>query len=326
MTDAPGVVVPGSPVSGARRPTVSVVIACYTEDRWDGLNGTVRSALRQTVPPLEVIVAVDHNSALAMRVTRELPAVRVVENTASTGASGTRNAGAFVAEGDVLAFLDDDTVASPTWVADLLDGLTADEQVVGVGGRVVASWEEGCPRWFPPEFLWVVGASYEGMAGASVEVRNVWSENMAVWRSAFERVGGFRAGFGKVGSVPQPEDTEFCIRLSAATGRPWLNLPGADVAHVVPRERATWRFFIARCRHEGRGKAEMSALGGADSLGPERLHIQRAISRGLLRDLRAGFGGDVDGWRRAATACIGLLAAVYGFGQGWLSRRVRPAS
>ncbi|RFU22392.1 glycosyltransferase family 2 protein [Geodermatophilus marinus] len=294
--------------------TVSVVIACYTEARWAGLEAAVRSALEQERRPLEVVVAVDHAPALLDRVARAFPEVRVVPNTASPGASGTRNAGARAARGDVVAFLDDDTRAAPTWLTHLVRGLEETSGTVGAGGRVAADWPGGvAPRWFPPEFLWVVGASYEGMPTGRAEVRNVWSESMAVRREDFLRVGGFRDGFGKLGGDSSPEDTEFCIRAAAATGRSWLYVPDAEIVHDVPASRATWRYFVRRCHAEGRGKAEMAALEEGTALTAERGHVLGAIPRGMWRDARRLLRGDRWGPARAVTAGAGLLAAASGY-------------
>jgi glucosyl-dolichyl phosphate glucuronosyltransferase len=315
-----------APAAGTDHPapsaTVSVVIASYTEARWDGLTAAVRSALQQDRPPLEVIVAVDHSPSLLERVRRELPEVRAIANTGAPGASGTRNAGASVAEGAVVAFLDDDTRASRTWLADLVRGLDEVPGAVGVGGRVSASWAAGvAPRWFPATFLWAVGASYEGMPGERSAVRNVWSENMAVWREDFARVGGFRDGFGKLDNTSAPEDTEFCIRIAGATGRTWLYEPEAEVVHDVPAGRATWSFFVRRCYAEGKGKAEMAALDDGTTLADERGHALQAIPRRMLRDLAAPLGGDLWGAARAVTAGAGLLAAGLGYAVGLSATR-----
>jgi GT2 family glycosyltransferase len=304
-------------IERASEPTVSVVIACYTEDRWDGLVAAVRSSFDQERPPIEVVVAVDHAPELLARVERELPEVRAVLNTGARGASGARNAGAAVARGTVVAFLDDDARAGRTWLGNLVRGLEEAPDAVGAGGRVRASWPDGkAPRWFPPEFLWAVGASYEGMPVRRTPVRNVWSENMAVWRGEFAQVGGFRDGFGKVGSNSRPEDTEFCIRIAGETGRSWLYVPEATIVHDVPSSRATWGFFVRRCYAEGRGKAELAGLSEGTALSDERSHLLVAIPRGMARELRRVLTGDLWGAARAATAAVGAVAAAWGYAVG----------
>ena len=143
-------------------PTVSVVTAAFAMGRWDGLREAVASIRAQTVQVLETIVVIDHNPALLDQAQRELAGVVVVPNTRRRGASGARNSGVAASRGQVVAFLDDDAVASCTWLEALLVHF-ADPYVVGVGGRVVPLWEGSRPRWFPQEFDWTVGGSYRGM-------------------------------------------------------------------------------------------------------------------------------------------------------------------
>jgi glucosyl-dolichyl phosphate glucuronosyltransferase len=283
----------------------SVIIACHTEKRFGQLLQAIGSALDQVPAPLEVIVAVDHNEKLCARLRAEAPGVAVVDHRGEPGASGARNAGAARARGSVLVFLDDDTRAHPGWLAGLLAPF-ADAGVVGTGGRTLAAWQRARPGWFPDEFGWVVGASYTGLPVTAAPVRNVWSENMAVRRAAFEAVGGFRAGFGKVGNVSRPEDTDLCIRVGAGGDR-WMYVPGAVVDHAVPAGRSTFRFFVRRCYWEGAGKAELAGHLGEDrDLGDERAYLTRTLPRAVLRDLARGRIG------RAAAIVAGVSAAAAG--------------
>jgi hypothetical protein len=100
--------------------------------------------------------------------------------------------------------------------------------------------------------------AYEGLPTVTAPVRNVWSGNMAVRTDAFRKLGGFRTYFGKCRSTSQPEDTDLCMRMAAATGGPWMYVPTAAVNHIVSRSHASLGFFISRCFAEGRGKAVMS--------------------------------------------------------------------
>ena len=300
----------------------SVVIAAYTFERAADLTQAVASALSQQPRPREVIVAVDNNLDLYKWVCREVRDVIPVHNQGAEGASGTRNAGASVASGSVLAFLDDDTVAAPGWLRNLTAPL-ARPDVAGVGGYVEPMWSAGAPGWMPEEFLWVVGASYLGQPRTAGAVRNVWSENMAVARDDFWAVGGFREEFGKLGQAIRQEDTDFCIRLSAALqGRNWWYEPSARIGHSVPAHRGTVRYFVHRCYSEGRGKAEMAALLGLDGgLRDERRHASRTLPQGFCREIRQAIvSREFSAAQRASAICVGLTAA----GLGYLVRRARP--
>jgi GT2 family glycosyltransferase len=258
-----------------------------------------------------VIVAVDHNAGLRERLEQSLSGITVVENRDRRGASGTRNAGAAAAKTPYLAFLDDDAIARAGWLERLLEPF-ADPHVVGTGGRVVAAWDTQRPRWFPEEFGWVVGASYSGQPRELAPVRNVWSESMAVRREVFERVGGFRMDFGKVGHTSRPEDTDLCIRMSAgASGASWVYVPSAIVDHLVPADRATFRFFLRRSFWEGQGKIEMSRhLGAERDLVSEGDYLRRTIPAGIERNLRGALArGDLSEAGRAGAIVAGIAAA-----------------
>lgn len=296
----------------------SVVIAAHSLERSADLTRAVESALGQR--PCEVVVAVDNNADLHQWVRRRLPDVLPVDHRGAPGASATRNAGARAARGGILVFLDDDTVARPGWLPNLIAPLGRPD-VAGVGGHVEPVWTAREPGWLPEEFLWVVGASYRGLPVTAAPVRNVWSENMAVARDDFWAVGGFREEFAKIGHVSRPEDTEFCLRLTAALpGRTWWYEPSARVGHRVPPHRGTLRFYLWRCYNEGQGKAELAALAGSRELRDERHHATRTLPAGIRRELRRAVGRrDVTAAQRAAAIGAGLGAA----GVGYLVRRIQ---
>jgi GT2 family glycosyltransferase len=138
---------------------------------------------------------------------------------------------------------------------------------------------------------------------------------MAVRRAAFEAVGGFRPGFGKVGLTSLTEDdTDLCIRIAASRpGGRWVYMPRAIVLHEVPRDRATFTYFLRRCYLEGAGKIHMSRLLGDDSdLGMEYQYLLRVIPAGILRALRETRVA------RAAAMILGILAAGAGASVGIL--------
>ena len=298
--------------------SISVVIACHTADRWPLLTSAVESVLGQRRRPDQTVVVVDHNPSLAARLRSWSRDATILENTSARGASGARNTGAFHAGTDLVAFLDDDAAAHPEWLANLERAFAAAPDVVGVGGRVLPDWSGRRPVWLPEEFDWVVGATHRGAPTGIAEVRNAWAENMAVRADTFRLVGGFRTGFGKLGAHSRPEDTDLCIRMAAAGGR-WLYTPDAVVSHHVPPGRSTYRFFVRRCYHEGRGKADLVALlpassGGSGPLSDERAYVRRVLPGGVVRNVaRFVRRAEVPALQRAVTILVGLAATVVGF-------------
>jgi cellulose synthase/poly-beta-1,6-N-acetylglucosamine synthase-like glycosyltransferase len=206
----------------------TVVMATYDKKRWPLLAAAVESILSNPEQrPRQVVICVDQDEELYNRIRATWPELTAVLNTRERGASVTRNAGTEFVNTPFIAFLDDDIRIQEGWLSRLL-GPFMNPSVVGTGGSVVPRWETGRPSWFPEEFDWVVGASFRGMPTAQSTVRNVWAENMAVRTDVFRAVGGFRTGFGKVGQLNSPEDTDLCIRMAAhAAGARWVYAPEA---------------------------------------------------------------------------------------------------
>jgi glycosyltransferase involved in cell wall biosynthesis len=312
---------------------VSVVICAYTEERWDPLTAAVRSAREQSQRPKEVIVVVDHNESLLARASRQLDDATVVPNSFASGLSGARNAGAAAARGGAVAFLDDDAAAaSPDWLERLAAPL-ADPGVLGTGGRVDPYWQSGRPRWFPPEFDWVVGCTYRGMPERDGMIRNPIGANMAVRRSTLEELGGFRTDTGPRRNAPAgggtagTDETELAIRAAKRwPSRRWVYVPSALVLHQVPPTRATWRFFRSRCRDEGRAKAALATLGGGSAaLSSERSYAMRELPKAVGRGIADTVARrDPGGLMRAAAVIVGLAEAAAGYAS-WSVRSRRSS-
>jgi glycosyltransferase involved in cell wall biosynthesis len=296
-----------------------VIVASFTIQRWHDLCAAVASVQAQTVPVLETIVVIDHHPGLLARARRELPSVTVIPAGGGRGASVARNTGVAASHGELVAFLDDDAVASPHWLEALL-GHFSDASVVGVGGRLDPLWATSRPRWFPPEFDWAVGASYLGMPESAEHVRNVWSNNMAIRRQVFDLVGGFRDDFGKVGARSRPEDTDLCLRAAGRQGGGiWIYEPSGAAGHRVPAERATVRYFAYRCFNEGWGKAALAALTGmTKSISSERLYTRRVLPAAVIRGLKEAVRGKASGGLRSLAIVAGFTVVMIGFLVGHL--------
>jgi glucosyl-dolichyl phosphate glucuronosyltransferase len=296
---------------------VSVVICTHDAARWGQLQATLASLDGQHRQPAETVVVVDHNRPLFGRAREELAGLVVVENSGVRGLGGARNSGIRASSGSVVAFLDDDVVASPEWLRRLSEPYS-DPDVAGVGGSAEPLWEGGRPPWFPIEFDWVVGCTYRGMPEAPHQVRNLMGCNMSYRRDVLDALGGFRLGYGC-------DETELCIRLRQRwPGRRLVYVPEGRILHRVPADRGRLGYFFSRCYFEGGSKAVVSKLVGARAgLSSERRYAQETLPDGVRR----GVGdfvreGDTHGLARAAAIVAGLATTTLGYvaGRGSLSR------
>jgi GT2 family glycosyltransferase len=305
----------------------TVVICCYTEDRWDDVVAGLRSLEAQDRRPDQVVVVVDHNEALRRRVEEFAPEVElhvdVVANGGGRGLSGARNTGVAAATGEVVVFLDDDAAAcGPEWVSSMLSHYDAPD-VWGVGGAAEPDWHGDPPAWFPDEFGWVIGCSYTGQPTQVASVRNLLGCNMSFRRDAFDEVGGFTEGMGRVGTKPVGcEETEFCIRLRQVHPEARLLYdPEVRVTHRVSPDRHRFGYFRSRCLAEGRSKAQVThSVGQGDALASERAYVRSVLPAGVLRGVRGAVRGDGGAARRAAAIVVGLVWTSVGYLAGRLRR------
>ncbi len=301
----------------------SVVICTYTEERWQNLVAAVESIQQQTISPCEIIVVIDNNQSLLERARAHLPGITVIENREQQGLSGARNSGIAVARGRYIAFLDDDAIAAPDWLEQLCR-YCANPKILGVGGIVLPLWVSKRPAWFPEEFYWVVGCSYQKMANAPTMVRNPFGGCACIRREVFETVGGFRNELGRMSTRPMGgEETELCIRAKQHwPERFFLCVSQAIIHHHIPPQRASWQYFRSRCYAEGLSKAAIAQYAGAkDSLASELTYMLHTLPHGAVQGVMVGlFRDDLTGFLRTGALVAGLMLTVAGYIVGMISR------
>jgi GT2 family glycosyltransferase len=307
----------------SRLPSVSVVICAYTDERWNDVLAAVRSVQAQRVPPHEILLVIDHNPSLHARLAGALPEVQVVENRGEQGLSGGKNTGVALAGGEVVAFLDDDAVAEPDWLGQLLAGYSKPE-VVGVGGLTLPLWGTGRPQWFPEEFDWVIGCTFVGRQPGVV--RNLLGGNASFRREVFDIAGGFPSQLGRTARDRRPlgcEETEFCIRVSQRRpGAVFVFEPDAVIWHRAPVARERFSYFRSRCYAEGLSKALVSrSVGVADGLSTEWQYTLVTLRRGVVKGLGDAVRGDPTGLVRAGAIIVGLIATTAGYVVGTVRQR-----
>jgi hypothetical protein len=146
---------------------------------------------------------------------------------------------------------------------------------------------------------------------------------MSFRRDLFGAAGDFRTDMGRIGTRPLGcEETELCIRgVQKLPGMYYVYEPLARVHHLVPRGRATWRYFVSRCYSEGLSKAQVSdRVGAGDGLASERQYTMRTLPSGVIRGIRdAVTGGKPGGLGRAAAILTGLTITTVGYLRGRLT-------
>lgn len=168
------------------------------------------------------------------------------------GKSYALNSGIRGAQGDVLAFMDDDVTVDTNWLRNLTAAL-ADGKWAGAAGRIIPEWSCPAPKWLSPKDRYASGPLVQFDLGdeAGELFEPPFGTNMAFRREMFEKYGGFLVALGpRPGSEIRGEDSEFADRLFSA-GERLRYEPSAVVYHPVQKERLRKEYFLAWWLHKG---------------------------------------------------------------------------
>jgi len=118
--------------------TLTISVAIVTRNRADWLRDTLDSITRQSRQPDEVVVvdnaSTDHTREVVLSFADRLN-VRYVHES-QRGIPYARNTAVRSATGDIVAFIDDDCVASEDWLKYIEIPFLRDPRVGAVGGEV----------------------------------------------------------------------------------------------------------------------------------------------------------------------------------------------
>jgi len=225
-------------MTDARRPVCSVIVC--TRDRPDALDRCLAALGHQDYPSLDVIVVDNAGSDSATREIARRHGARYVFEP-DRGLSRARNRGVSVSTADVVAFVDDDAVPAPGWLASLAREF-ADSKVSAATGKIVLKaptddpallaecrayaerrgderivLDRRHPRWF-------VLCNFGGIGDGG---------NMAFRRSDVSLWMGFDVRLGRGALIDGGEDQHAFFSLIARGGR-MVYTPLAVVEHPTP--------------------------------------------------------------------------------------------
>ena len=246
------------PVSPETSVDLSVVVATY--DRPASLERTLQSCLAQANAMglrIELVVVDNHPSQNAWPVVEALAArspwpirhVRELTRNMST----LRNRGFKVARGGLVAIIDDDEVAAPDWLDQLVGALRTTDADVAVGPRL-ARFEDGGPPAYDPQgrqFTRDLGLA-DGATIPLVTASGKPRYGLGTGNSLFDLGRCFpngapamRTEFGDAGG----EDAELFVRLHRQ-GRRIVWAAGARVTEAVAPHRTAAAYRLLRTRRE----------------------------------------------------------------------------
>jgi len=207
--------------------SVRVSLVLPTLDRPQAIYNLLRHLEHQTVAPHEIII-VDQSAPLDERVASYAAATPRVRHhrISERGLPNARNVGIGLATGDVVLFLDDDSIPDPDLIRFHAEAY-GDREVGGVGGRVQGGYDSvgssiGKFRESDGKVVRNFGAT------TRCDVDHLPGGNMSFRRSVFDRAGGFDKTYGgsSIG-----EETDFCLR-ARRVGVRFVFEPRASLEHL----------------------------------------------------------------------------------------------
>jgi glycosyltransferase involved in cell wall biosynthesis len=279
-----------------RYPRVSVVVCSYNGSKT--LDGCLRSLQKLNYPDYEVIVVDDGSKDAVPEICKRYDYIRYFRQV-NKGLSVARNVGMELANGEVIAYTDDDCFADEDWLYFLVAKLL-DSEATGVGGPNLLPTHDGpvaaCVSASPgtPAHILIDDSVAEHVPGC----------NMAFWADRLRAIGGFDPAYRAAG-----DDVDVCWRLQAE-GDHIVYSPAAMVWH---HRRSTVKAYLGQQRGYGTAEALL-----------KRKHPEKF--RGFRNDLswhgriytRAGLGLNVgDPVVHHGVFGMGLFQTIYAPPQAW---------
>ena len=267
---------------------ISIIIP--TLNRCELLRDAIASAREQDFPADQYeIIVVDNGSTDG---TRELierlnqdgcKPIRYVYEP-RPGLHWARHAGARAAQGEILAYTDDDGAPTPGWVAALAQAF-AETGCAAAGGPVHVRWLSEPPWWATQLY----GFAYLDYGPERLELtwpHTIYGPSFAVRKSVLFNVGGFNPDTSFLDRLVGDGETGLCRKIYAVGGK-IIYEPGALVFHQQEGARLT----LANMRHRLAQQARFLAYADYKAQRQSTLRLLRRSGRMLLqtadRKLRA---------------------------------------
>lgn len=268
------------------KPKISAIICTHNREQY--LGAAIDSCLGQDFPDFEVVVVDNASSDRTREIVEARVGVTYVYEPI-TGLSVARNTGARVAKSDILAYLDDDAVASSLWLKTLYDAYQNNEKLAIAGGKVTLLWPDGIkpPQWLSSGLSGNLGAYDLGANVIYIKQPGMTPRglNYSIRRTFLEEIGGFDLNLGRVGKNLLSNEELHMTERALKLGWQVAYLPDALVAHNVSPERLQRAWFFSRGWWQGISECYREQLSG--QAGPAQLlRGSDRIMRGLYNSVK----------------------------------------
>ena len=219
---------------------ISIVIPTYGRSSY--LKKTLANVLNQEVKSFEVLLVDNNPDNETINVRKEITDHRLkILRETKKGSNVARNRGINEAQGEYIAFLDDDAVPQENWLNNLVNCLV-EEGALAVGGRTLPDWERKPPRWIINSKHAILGIYDQGEERREV-YNYIITANMIIRKEVIQKVGYFNTTISRAGTeksnrfkmIKSYDDVEFAKRIMQH-GKIFYE-PSAVVYHRIQSNR-----------------------------------------------------------------------------------------
>src|ERR1039457_1002070 len=240
-------------------PFVSIIIPTYNRDHL--LSLTIDSFLAQDYPKdnYEIILSNNNSSDLTQDVIdtycSQHPTIKSITEPRQ-GVHYARNSAAKLAHGEILYFTDDDMIADPSLIREIVKLFELDPKIGSATGKIIGRFMTPPPAWVKKHLInQYLSLTNENRPDEVVisPIDMVYSCHQAVRRDLFFRCGGFNPE-NTAGVWVGDGETGLGLRIKHA-GWLFAYTPKSVIYHMIPETRMTLAYLINRIGNQGNSDA-----------------------------------------------------------------------
>ena len=253
------------------KPEVSIIICTYR--RPDVIEAVVKSLIKQSLDPNKFeIIIVDNNSMdntydmVKPYIQYSSPKIKYILEK-KQGLSYARNTGVAFSQSDLVAFIDDDAIADPNWLADIVNVYLNYPEAVAVGGKIIPQWEDNRPAWFKDSMLGYLSVVDWG----DLIKELIWPERLLGTNISFKKkmltdYGGFDINLGRRGHSLMGAEETMVQKTFMEEGLPVIYTPKAIIYHRISPDRISYSYLTRLAYGNGKTDAYLQKHGDSKKI------------------------------------------------------------
>lgn len=238
---------------------ISIIIAAYNRAKLIPI--TIESFLNQTFPHDQYeILVVDNNSTDN---TKEVIEEMIRNNTSGVkmryvfekeqGVSYAENRGVTLAESDLVYITNDDVIADPNLLTELVKVFDLDPTIAVVSGKVLPKFEAEPPKWMLKHcYGYLLSLTPPGPETLIVSSKTLgaYSNHYGVRKNVFIELGGFQPEITGAEWVGDGE-WGFNLKLDKKGGYKSAYTASSVLYHMLPKHRLNQKYVNRRLTSQG---------------------------------------------------------------------------